>query len=733
LAFEYIKETELKDTFEGAKKFMLPLTQPFEEFERIARNKPHPGIDKSMPKVTDGTLASLIQEQPKRVIQQIPTGLVNADDEWLEIVAGFIFANEIIPNSNGTAALIQKCWAAISKALTYGSQPAFVQFVNRGDYFGTDFTLPYIKDVLLEPGKLSDTDSNVIFLRTWWTKNQIEAIIAKEKKLTGNSKQRKDDIPYETGWDLANLATIIETKGSQKDALQMTPNERNKQLNDGFYEIVHVFQRGEGAMFYSFSPRLDGDDNIVRRKKNPDPRGEIPIHYLYANVDLSNPLGRGSVEMSGGMQNLLDSEVQSYQYMRSLLMNPPLKVRGNISSSMLKYAPNALWRLGVDPNNDVEPAKLETASLESFPSNYGLMKSQILNLNSGGNDNAISTSVGDPGSSKTPQGVKANDARLGVSDNYMRKNYESWFEEIGETSINLYFAERKGTQELQLDDETAAKLEKLKPGSTKNGLIRVNYDDETTKLEFEVDASSSQVKDDSDQVDAATNLLELTAKFPQLDSKQGGPIDITELADRIIQATAIEDPEKIIVKPDTQAQPQQVTPQMVQQMVQQAMEAEKAKEKQKGLFEDLKMQMADFPEDARQDITKAVLAQMGIDYTPTMPTPAAQTQAIQASDSAVKVANLAHQQNVHTQKTTQDHANATMQAAMADAKIKQEQANLAHQQQTAQVQAGQAQQSHELATNTQEASQEQAQAQLEQQAAQAKQQQQAQTPVGASK
>ena len=725
MSFEYIKESELKVTFEGAKKFMLPLTQPFDEFERIARNKPHPGIDKSMPKVTDGTLASLIQEQPKRVIQQIPTGLIVAGDEWLEIVAGYIFAHEIIPNSNGVAALIQKCWAGISKALTYGSQPAFVQFVNRGDYFGTDFTLPYIKDVLLEPGKLSDTDSNVMFLRTWWTKNQIEAVIAKENMLTGNSKKRKDDTTYQTGWDLANLAELIQTKGSQKDALQMTPNERNKQLNDGFYEIVHVFQRGVGATFYSFSPRLDSTDNILRRKVNPDPRGVIPIHYLYANVDLSNPLGRGSVELSGGMQNLLDSEVQSYQYMRSLLMNPPLKVRGNISSSMLKYAPNALWKLGVDPNNDVEPAKLETSSLESFPNNYGLMKSQILNLNSGGNDNAISSSVGDPGSSKTPQGVKANDARLGVSDNYMRKQYEAWFEEIAETEVNLYFAERKGTQELQLDDETAAKLEKLQPGSTKNGLIRINYDDETTKLKFQIDASSSNVKDDSEQVAAATNLLELTAKFPQLDSKQGGPINVAELADRIVSATAIEDPEKIIVKPETdqpQQQPQ-VTPDMVMQMVQQAMEAEKKNDPAEHPMVKL-MDVLNIKFESLDPGTQKQLIQQIFGITPSGPTPTEQDMAIKASDSAIKVAQLQHTQNQHLQKTAQDHGNASMNATIADHKHMLEQMKLQQAGQQQAQQAAQAQASHELATTSQAANQENQQAQLEQQAKQAQAQQQ---------
>jgi hypothetical protein len=291
LAADFIKADELLTAFEDAKKFMLPLFQPFDEFERIARNKPHPGIAPELPKVTDGTLAAIIQETPKRIIQQIPSGSIKADDEWLEIVAGFILEHEIIPNSNQVAALIQKAWAVISKGLTYGSQPAFVQFINRGDYFGTDFTLPYIRDVLYEPGKLSDRDSNVEFLRTWWSKSQINQICAKETMLAGKAKDRGET--YEQGWDCAKLQELIEEGASQKDAQNMTPSEKDKQLNNGFYEIVHCFQRGIGATFYSFAPKLGSDDNVVRRKKNPDPRGLIPIHTFYANIDLSNPLGRG--------------------------------------------------------------------------------------------------------------------------------------------------------------------------------------------------------------------------------------------------------------------------------------------------------------------------------------------------------------------------------------------------------------------------------------------------------
>lgn len=650
--FEYIKPEDLYTTYSDAKTFMIPLFEPFDEFERIARNKPHPGIAKNLPKVTDGTLAALIQEQPKRIIQQIPTGKVKSDSEWLDIMAGWVLEHEILPNANQVAALIQKAWALTSKTLTYGSQPAFVQFINRGEYFGTDFTLPYIKDVFLEPGKLSDRDSNVIFLRSWWTKSQVESVIAKEKMLAKSAKKRGED--YETGWDIAKLEKLKDMSG-QKDQNSMSPNERNKQLNAGFIEIVHCFQRGIGNMFYSFSPHLGDKDNIIRTRKNKDPRGVIPIHFMYANVDLSNPLGRGSVELSGGMQNLLDSQVQSFQYMQALLMNPPIEKRGNFSKSTIKYAPAEIWDMGTDPNASVTPVKLTTEAVTSFPNNYGLIKSQILNLNSGGTDNAISASVGDPQSSKTPQGVDAQQARLGVSDNYMRKQFEDCFQEIMETAINLYFAERSGTQDITVDDETAEKLRKIEPQAVNDqNQVRINFDSETEKLKFEVDASTSSLKDDASERDRLVELLDLSGKYPQL-AQLMGEQGTKELINRIIVKSGVEDPEKIMpsgeVDPQTgqplQPEPQGPDPQAIQQMVQETVKAalqEKDANDPKNhpvvrLMESLSIKFTDLPEDSQHE----VLQQIGIPSQ--MQSPTAQNIAIQATTAAAKVGQMHHQAN----------------------------------------------------------------------------------------
>jgi hypothetical protein len=724
LAFEYIKEADLAQRYKDAQAFMLPLFENLDEYERIARNKPHPKIAKELPKVTDGTLAALIQEQPKRIIQQIPTGKIKANSKWLEVVGGFILTNEIIPNSNSVAALIQKCWAVTSKTLTYGAQPAFVQFINRGEYFGTDFTLPYVKDVFLEPGKLSDRDSNVIFMRAYYQPNQIDAIIEKEKMLKASAKKRNE--PYESTWDLDMLESL-KTQLKDKDSTALTPNERGKAQNvKGYIEIIHAFQRGIGANFYSFSPVLGDGENVVRRKKNPDPRGFIPIHYMYANIDLSNPLGRGSVEISGGMQNLLDSEVQSYQYMRALMMNPPLMRYGDVVKSTLKYAPGKIWDMGTSPNNKVEIAKLESASLQQFPQNYGLIKSQILNLNSS-TDTSISAESGNPGFSKTQAGVKATEQRLGVSDNYMRRQFESWFEEIIETEINLYFAERHGVQELTVDDDTANKLRQIQPESVSpENVIRIDYDSETEKLEFQADPTSSTAADQQEQVAMLKELLADTSADPQVAytlSKDGWKYNKGEAYREMFQNMGIKNIDKIIskmtdeeaqqaaqAKPPTADQPKMSlsygdldgNPQAQQaylsaagielppEAFQQAQATKDAANTPAAtpdehpvvkLMTSLNIKFTDLGEDTQRWFVQTVMGAPA-----EAPLPTAVATSAKASDSAVKVAELHH-------KVDQAAFDNQLKASSEAVKV----AQLSHQSAVASSQADQAAKSHNLA------------------------------------
>ena len=536
MATPYLTKENFSEKWEDAKTYMAPLFEPLSEYERIARNRPHPGINAAYPKNTDGTLAAIIQEQPKRTIQQIPTGKVMANgDQVKSIVCNFVLTQRIIPNAISQADVLQKSWGIMSKSLTFGGYGSMTFFGKHNDYTGADFKLFYIKDAFFERGKLTFADCNIFFVRSWYQVSDIDALIDKHKE-NEHSK-----------WNVKKLEELKDQiKKKEQEAQSSGEKERNKAVEA--IEIITGFQMGIKAKFFVFAPDLGNDENgIVGEFDNEDPRGVMPIQWLYANIDFENPLGRGIVELSGGTQNVIDSMLQSYQYMRALQLAPPMVKRGNWNKTQAKLQPNALIDLGADANNSLDTLKLDTTALNNFTTDYGLFKSQIIALNNNG-DTSISAEVGNPGFSKTSAGVESQNLKLGVSDNYMRKQFEAWFGDVCESMLNIEFANKKGKEELQLDKDTADKLRELKAKVTEDDKFVINYDEYTDSLKFTVDASTSDKATSQAQLESLDSLLARIENSPLFTALLDQyPEKGVELYNRFTSLTGVEDQEKLAI------------------------------------------------------------------------------------------------------------------------------------------------------------------------------------------
>lgn len=594
MAYAFLTRDNISDRYTTAKQYTDGLTGPFEEYGRIAANKPHPGKDKQYPDTTDGTTASIIRKTPHRVIQQLPTGVVKSDtDDWLSIVAGFIYAKKIIPSANKDYALITKCWNIVEKSLTYGAYPGYVPFREHNGYFCSDLTLPFWGDVFFQKGKKSDQDAKFLFMRSWWQEEDIEALIDQENKLKASAKERGEK--YESTWDTKELSKVKKHLTAKDEKIK-----KENGVNDTAIEIVTGFQRGVGAEFITFHPQSKA---ILRVKKNKDPRGEIPLSFMYMDIDGSNPWGRGVVELVGSLQNLIDGDMQMYQFNRAMLLAPPITKRGSFNKNKIKLAPNVIIDLGSDPNNQLDTLKVDSTAIAEYSNIYGLQKSQLLNLMASP-DTSISSEVGNPGFSKTPAGINSQQATVSVDDNYVRKMFESWFENWSETAINLYFAERTGIEELQLDKETADKLRKLADEVDAEGnprfdletlsednKITIDYDTATPALKFEVDASTSKMQDDNKQLESLTGLSKMLDGSPVLqgliptDKKVG-------LWNSLVAASGVENPEDLIVSDEEIEQ--------MEMQQQQAMEQEAAMaEAQQGMSAEMPPELTEnMPEEA---------------------------------------------------------------------------------------------------------------------------------------
>lgn len=547
---QFLTESNFWEKYHKAVDWTNQWTDPFDEFIRIARNETDPGTPAEYAKVSDGTTASLIRKTPKRVIQQLPTGVITSEDDndWLPIVAEFILLNKIIPYANSDYDLIQKFWTTVENGLTIGGQAVYTPFVRHGSEFTTDASLVYWGDIFFQPGKKSFYDCDYFFLRSYWQPETIDEIIAEDKARAKEVKASGEE--YTSTWDMAGLKQAKEQLTS-KDEKAKTRSEEKLGVDSTGIEVVVGYQKGVGAMFYYGCPE-DKNGVIIRRKKNKDPRGLPPVDYYYSDVDGSNPFGRSVIEIVGGMQNMIDADMRAYKFNRALGLAPPVLVYGNVDTTQAIYEANGIVDMGDDQKNRIEPLSVDTSAIANYPDIYALNKTQLYALFNSGGDTTVSAEVGNPGFGKTPAALKQQKEIMSAEDNYIRKNFESFFENWAETAVNVYFAEREGVEDLQLDQKTADKLRKLiSEGKLPEGFvddnnkIRIDYSSATPALHFRVDASTSKLNGQSEQLESLQLLLEMAAT-PSL-SQIVPPETLAECWNKIVANSGVEDPEDLQV------------------------------------------------------------------------------------------------------------------------------------------------------------------------------------------
>ena len=416
--------------------------------------------------------------------------------------------------------------------LIYGSQPALVFIRNEDNYFGADFTIVDIQDVYLEPGKTNAKDCNYIFLNAWYTKSDIKNIIYNEKELA-------KDKDYKTTWNLKKLEELQEKTTAKDTDISITETEQAE-----FIKLVCVFQRGVDNIFYAFDPDTG---EIVREWKNIDPSGKIPIIYAYYDPDGKNPLGLSAIRLTRRLQDMLDIHHQNYQFQVGLKSAPPTKIRGNVNTESIVYEPYAVWDLGSDPNADAAVVQTDNTLINTVPTVQGILKSNILNITNNG-DTSISAEVGNPGFSKTPAGVTAQQDRINIADNYLRGQFEEWFGEILETMLNLHIAahyqaeidqvvplsQRFIETKRKIDPEFRLTKETIKYSDLKDLLVK-----------FKVDASSSKLDNDHEQLETLKDLLQIRLESGDQMEKY---LKIAPLVYQIVKRSGVPDAEEIAPK-----------------------------------------------------------------------------------------------------------------------------------------------------------------------------------------
>lgn len=541
MAYQYLNETNLKDALRDSEAYMKPFYQAFPEIERITKGLPGK-VPEGKPRVTDGTLAGIRRETPKQIIQQLPSGRAQIKGhEDMEDYANAVLTDIILPNANSGGTPYAKAKNAIKDTISNGASAVYCFFNRRGDILSADYRRIYVKDILFEKGKVSEFDCNFMWMIGWYTLADLKAIMYQQQNLKKSKTDRKE--AFDSEWNLEELQNLIDAGEQEKDDDKKSSDEKKSwSEGNGFFKIAHAFQSGVGGTFYSYAPKMD---KVLRKWTNPDPRGVIPIHVLVPEEDYANPYGEPLAAISIGKQQLLDFDMQTYQYGQGLGYDPPVKKWGDTPATRIKLAPGNVIELdGSKTTDDFEVVDIGNSATTNFANNYGLLKSQILNETGRTGDTSISSASGNPGFGKTPTAIKQNTNRLSISDNDLRLSYELWQGRIHETLLNLHFAESRGTKELELESDTLKRL-KL----DKNPVV--DYDKEFGKIKFHVNAGSAQKLSDEDM---ANNMLlakdMMTPQNVYYLGQKGWKLDIGEYNKQYLQRLSIDSMDKILTKMD---------------------------------------------------------------------------------------------------------------------------------------------------------------------------------------
>jgi len=635
----YLKTSDLKQIYTDSKTEARIWREDYPAFERLADNGLMPGLDTNLPEVNDGSLSAALFKLPKRIVSSKLTGTVKAvdrDEAWVGELANIVWNNEIIPNANTQAPFTRKWKDAVRKAGIYGSVPLITIFVDKDGKRHSDFIVGQPQDVTLEPGKVSDYDSDVMFWDIYYTKLQLENMIeqAKEEK-----KKAKDGV---NKWDIPALEMILKGDFIEEREPQDEPRqEETKTVKPKGFKFCVAVQKGVNAPFYMYHKATD---STVREWSNPDPTGDSCIHFLYCYQDFINPYGIGICKLAGGTQNVLDYMRQADILATQLGLRPPIEVAGDADSADLEslvYSQDALWFTG---NAQVKRMELSNQIYAQLPERMAMYKTSLNQLIPTG-DTSISAGSGDPQYSKTPAGVKFQAASLSIDDEDFKDNLYVTYAAVAKSMINTHFANMDGTDLLKLSDDEREILIKAGMEFPENAdgemsnEIEVQWDTLRATFDFTVDPETDTAQDDADKLEGLMKVAELTAADPMIDQNlamSGKKLNKGELFSEIIGLTSDNDKIIIDISPEEMAQNQMGVDPMTGQPLQPEMGMEAPQEQV--VAPEMPQEVEGQPsEEEMQANIEAVMQEYGVDEQTAITALAAEHQGYPMEDIIVEL------------------------------------------------------------------------------------------------
>lgn len=601
----YLNEEEVVLANEASQEEANQWRENYPEYERLADNGLLDDLDEDLPEVNDGSLAASLFKLAKRVIKKKMTGraiALDRDDDWITELANIYWEKKILPNAKTKASPRRKWKDAARKAAIYGGQPIVTLFGTRGSYRGSDFMAPYAPDVRLEAGKDSDEDSDILFWDVYYSELQMRNMLEDarsemadyreelaawkerqslyEQELAENEQLRAADpeidalppfdedkpAPYNK-YNIAAINDLLKQKPSEsRTGINKSRTEEQAGVQKTGYKLTIAFQRGVDAPFTLFNPNKSAKTKnwALRTWSNPDPTGDVPIHYLYMYQDFINPYGIGIVKLAGGTQNVLDYMRKIDILATQIGVRPPKLIHGDeedVDEDSMVYSSDANWYVG---STQVEPWNMANGIYNQLPQRISMYQTSLQKLIPIGDSTISSTDSGDAAVGKTPQALQMAAQSLSIDDEDFSENIDECYAAVAASMINTQFANMQGTDLLKLNEDERERL-------TKAGLpftvdeetqeapleLDVVWDNCRANFQFEMDPDRDKTDDEQAALEGKLKAYEMLQADPTIDQQlamSGKKLNRGELLSDIFGS--LTDNDKIItdISPQEQAQ-----------------------------------------------------------------------------------------------------------------------------------------------------------------------------------
>lgn len=441
------KATKLQAQWNVAHSHQTQRTRGHELFSRIAHNMNI--FDKTRKdSFSEGSTQAMKRKIRAQTIQRVPDGeIVTQYDKNSkeQAIIEYLFKHKVLQSEYDGKDMLKQLWKTFNASYDYGYACVRTGFEKDLDNDPRiSYTLIPWNDVFPSPDCKFIEEADWYIIREYIPRSSLKALVNWDTLEVEDPTYNADVVKY--------LIENHVTDGEDPLSRPLADRKHGKGNTESVKVYTYYFKGKD--KFITYVPSINC---ILREVDNLDPRKDVPLHFLILEPDPDFPLGVSSVMWTLAQQQFADA-FQSTAYQTLLLaLHPPLMTFGNLTNPKIKMKPNAIWPMGTNPNNRIEPYRVETTTLTQYGQimeNISAKMMQSLNIT----DATVASDANVAKYSATPQGVEQQRLDKTITINQYQKRVEVFFAEWANHALRSYISSMSGEKQLTVDEHTRRRI-----------------------------------------------------------------------------------------------------------------------------------------------------------------------------------------------------------------------------------------------------------------------------------